>query len=141
MAPKFLSLLLRSQSLPPDQLQEICYRLIRTIQVYFANKISGRLHILPATHNLEWVEYPTEAITASVVTAGSFRTNQLITPLPETSNPTILVECHLQSLEFGPLFNDLFSAVTLFKQKLTGIFKICGLKIEETRLTWLPLIQ
>lgn len=109
--------------------------------MYFADKISGRLHVLPATRDLAWVEYPAEAVSSNIFTAGIFGKDRLIAPLSDTPNPTILVECHLQSLDFGPLFNDLFSAVTLLKQKLTGIFKICGLQIEETRLTWLPLIQ
>ncbi|MFQ5977295.1 MAG: hypothetical protein ACE5OZ_04075 [Candidatus Heimdallarchaeota archaeon] len=140
MPEKTPSLLIRSERVTSERLQNTCSRLARMIQAYYSGTVSGRIHVLPARRSLEWLKYPPEVVSADIVTAALFGNEwKTIKKIPQIVNPTIVIESYLTSIESETIFKNESETAEILTRELTSILANFDLEVSEAQLTWLSI--
>jgi hypothetical protein len=104
------------------------------IRPCFSEKLSGRIHILPESRCLAWLEYSPANVTVGIATVAFFGKKWLMKKIPTISDPTIVIECHLIPFELKMAFEGGPSVAEHLTKELTGIMADCGVEVRETRL-------
>ncbi|MFQ5976732.1 MAG: hypothetical protein ACE5OZ_01220 [Candidatus Heimdallarchaeota archaeon] len=139
MLAKILGLLMRSEQVALDRLQDVCNQLAERIQEDFSERLSGKIHILPETRSLEWLEHLPGEVTADIMPVAIFGEKKVTKKIPKLSETTIVIECHLLPIDSAVAFEKARSIAELLIKELIGIMAECELEVRETRITYLPI--
>ncbi|MHA2272815.1 MAG: hypothetical protein ACXACI_13195 [Candidatus Hodarchaeales archaeon] len=131
---RVLGLLIRSERIASVQLHDICCRLAGMIRARFSESLSGRIHVLPESRSLTWLEYSAAGITAGITTVAVLGKKSKIPKIFPMAAPTIVIECHLMPFEPEKVLKHGPSVAEPLTTELTGIMADCGMAVRETRL-------